>query len=1066
MKLLSCTPSRLTPWVFLVFAAASTNFNAGLTAQSPNPPQLTLGMSGESRTLADAMDLYNKAQYAQALKAFDGIVRDAGNRAGAATRSSEIEAEFRAAMCALYLYHKDAVLRVDRFVRNHPGSSWTLKARWEVADYQYRRKKFGPAIAAFNQIEPRALPKDKRGEYRFKRGHSHFEKGDLDAARRDLLPVVEGDETGESGPQAWKTAAHYYLAHIAYREQRLNTALDGFRSLLATPEFTTIVPLYIAQILYQLEQYAEAVQFIPPHVAADVNVAPDARASMQLILGKSLYQTSDYAGALPNLEAAWERASAVERTTDLGYMLGMTRKSLGDFDGAVQAFFRATGGADALEQLATYHMAQCYLANNEKERARTAFRKASEYDFNSEVAEDALFNYAKLAFEAKYNPFDDAITAFEDYIKAYPNSPRHDEAYGFLMEVYLTSRQSDRALDALDKIKRMPPATEAAYQRIAFNRGVDLFQQGEMAACAALFERSRLHPMDASLAAESHYWQGEAAYSRAKYALSLSHFNAFLSAPGAFGSTRYNQGEYGAGYALFKQRKYRDALTAFRKYVYAVKGKAEGKEKGRLADANLRIGDCFYLDKDYTRAIDHYATAVQGGVREVEYASYQKAVCLGLDGQQEEEIVALRDLLNRWPETSYRAVALTEIGHTELGLDRPARAKVAFEQLLEENPESPYVKGALVDLTLISIKQGDPEGALDLWKQISTTYPNDQATADAFLLVEPLLIERGRLGEVPASVGLTGDDIEMKMFGAARDMAISGDCSEGKAKLHAFLSAYPDGRFSTAAHFHLGQCSFQSGEADALDALNDLEWVINAPLNDYTEEALLLASTLRFNAADFSIALEHYLQLERVAVLKSHVLEARIGVLRCSREMGDSERLLAYADPIIADPGTPDAIRTQAHYERGLLRASSGEAEGATADFEAVLSAGGPDAEGAAFGLAALAEDREDWLACQDLVFAQLNRFGGQSAWAHKGFLLLARSYIGQGDLFQARATLEAILKNVEVPDVRAKAMDALDRITQLENPPPMEDPGQQVLDKTVDQSDDQGDEETEKQQP
>jgi tetratricopeptide (TPR) repeat protein len=252
-------------------------------------------------------------------------------------------------------------------------------------------------------------------------------------------------------------------------------------------------------------------------------------------------------------------------------------------------------------------------------------------------------------------------------------------------------------------------------------------------------------------------------------------------------------------------------------------------------------------------------------------------------------------------------------------------------------------------------------------------------------------------------------------------------------KLRSFLETYPTGRFTTAAHFYAGQCKFSEKNPEALA---DLEWVVQAPLNDYTEEALLLASTLRFNAGQFEEALAHYLQLEQVAVLKSHVLEARIGILRCSRELRNSALLLAYADPIIADPGTPDAIRTQAYYERGLLSASNEKTVAATADFEAVLKAGGPDAEGAAFNLAKMSGLESRWADCQDLVFSQLNQFGGQSPWAHQAFLLLAESYIERSDLFQARSTYEAILENVEAPDVRMLAMDGLDRITALENPP------------------------------
>ena len=86
-----------------------------------------------------------------------------------------------------------------------------------------------------------------------------------------------------------------------------------------------------------------------------------------------------------------------------------------------------------------------------KDKARNAFSRAASKDYDLEIMEDAMFSYAKLAFELSYNPFDDAITAFTNYIENYPNSIRHDEAYRFLLQVYLTSRDYERALNALDQ---------------------------------------------------------------------------------------------------------------------------------------------------------------------------------------------------------------------------------------------------------------------------------------------------------------------------------------------------------------------------------------------------------------------------------------------------------------------------------------------------------------------------------------------------------------------------------------------------------------------------------------
>ena len=70
------------------------------------------------------------------------------------------------------------------------------------------------------------------------------------------------------------------------------------------------------------------------------------------------------------------------------------------------------------------------------------------------IQEDAFFHYAKLAYGLSFNPFDDAIVAFETYLEQFPSSPRRDEAYRFLLraQVHMTSRDYERALAALGNI--------------------------------------------------------------------------------------------------------------------------------------------------------------------------------------------------------------------------------------------------------------------------------------------------------------------------------------------------------------------------------------------------------------------------------------------------------------------------------------------------------------------------------------------------------------------------------------------------------------------------------------
>ena len=52
-----------------------------------------------------------------------------------------------------------------------------------------------------------------------------------------------------------------------------------------------------------------------------------------------------------------------------------------------------------MTQNAYYHLADCFIKLNDKEKAKTAYGAASEFAFNPDIKEDALFSYAKLTYE-------------------------------------------------------------------------------------------------------------------------------------------------------------------------------------------------------------------------------------------------------------------------------------------------------------------------------------------------------------------------------------------------------------------------------------------------------------------------------------------------------------------------------------------------------------------------------------------------------------------------------------------------------------------------------------------
>ena len=398
-----------------------------------------------------AMHHFEHAQYTAALEGFDRFVNSPlrGDQSyGDAERLQRVEAEYLASLCAIYLFHKDAVWRIDRFNARHPESAWVPKLHWELGNYQYRRKKWGKALKP-STGSTRATSARSSGWSSTSSAVARFEHGQLEAARGDLLKVTGGSMLAPE----FLEAARYYLAHIAYAEDRLTTALTEFEALASVDAFRNAVPVYISQILHKLDRHEDLADRIQDGSVARPTLEAD-RIELERLLGTALFHLDRCPEAEAHLEAAWNGMDTRDKSPGFSYIVGSCRLSNGHSQDAILALMRATGEGDRLEQYATHAMGRAYLANGEKPKAQTAFARAATFDHDLEVREDALFNHAKLAFETDFNPFNDAIAAFEQYLEEYPDSPRRDEAYGFLLDVYLTTRNHERALDALDRIQR------------------------------------------------------------------------------------------------------------------------------------------------------------------------------------------------------------------------------------------------------------------------------------------------------------------------------------------------------------------------------------------------------------------------------------------------------------------------------------------------------------------------------------------------------------------------------------------------------------------------------------
>ena len=984
--------------------------------------QQTEVFRSELKPYYDAVELMKFGRYEPARKGFDDFIARNSDEP-----SSEfyVNAAYYRASTAMTLFHKDAKFLMEEFVLKYPESIWLRPAMLELARYNFNRRDYKDALQWFNRLDVRDFDPITRDEIVFKKGFSAFELKDFETARAAFYKLKD-QEGAYYGP------TNYYYGHIAYTEGNYQTALESFKKAETDENFAPVVPYYVAQIYHFQHKYDELIEYAGP-----LWDNPDTKRKDEIarLLGNAYFQKENYAAAIPYLEAYMTRN--YNPLPDDAYMLAYAYYRTGEFAKSIDYFAKATKAEGELAQIATYQMADAYVELGEKQYAQNAFKVAAQMDFDREVTEDALFNYAKLAYELSYDPFHEAITAFEDYLKKYPESGRRDEAYEFLLKVYLVTKNYPAALSALDKIDRLNAIQRGQYQRAAYNMAVEEMNQGRNESAIKYLQLSKKYPEDSKTNALTDYMLGDLNYRLSNYDEGVAAYRRFLDNPAAYQTPYFNTANYNIGYSYFKEGQYDQSLTAFRKFVSSANVDARRKN-----DAYLRIGDLNLVMKNYDRAIESYGAADGKNAANADYAMFQTAMAYGYRDDYAKKIQTLQTLFNEHPETSLAALARYELGESYFLVDKLPQALAAFNTVIVDFSQSPYRKKALLKRGLVQYRMGAYDDAIASYKTVVKDYGVDSESHEAIATLKNIYLDLGRVDDFSDWLATIPDykvspgELDSLSYQAAENLVAANNCDAAIPALEKYLANHAGGLFVTNAEYYLADCAYRKNDFDR--ALKGFEYVVSQPTGQFTESALLGAADILYHQEDYEKALKRYRRLEQVASFPTNILEAKIGQMRIDYRLGNYEEALTMANAVIDDSNTPDDIRKEARLSRARIRFTMKDYDAAKPDYT-WLAENARSKEGAEsqYRLAQIAYLQGDGKKAENTVFDLIQKFGGYDYWKIKGFLLLSDIYIDREDYFQARTTLNQVIANVTDSALVREAQLKLDAVDNVDSGSP-----------------------------
>lgn len=979
----------------------------------------------------NGLELFAEKNYLSARQKFEEIYHAHSTATGHTNLVMLQNLEYYVAVCAAETGDKDAEQLMLAYYQKHHETDKRRLLNFYLGRYYYTAKRYGDAIEYFSKLKLDDLDNTQIYQYKFMLAYSYFTKKKF-AEAKPLFSSIKDIQDKYFYP------ATYYYAFICFYNKEYDDALESFTKIEDSKMYASVIPYYIAQIYYLKKNYPKTISYIKKTLEKQHVLYKE---ELSFLLGKSYFQANEYDKAYPLLDTYVSKSKKVNKE-DI-YQLAYCAYMTGNYQKAVENFLQLTVLDDQLGQSATYSLADCYLKQGQKDKARSAFQSAASKNFDKTMQEQSLFNYGKLSFELGY--YNDAIRSFELYANDYPTGNHVGESNELLAAALAQTKDYERAYKIIEGISNKSILIKGVYQKVAYFRAVELFNDHQSEAALALVNKSLNSVVDIEIQALALYLKAELLYAGGQYSEAARLYQKFseYASPALEkkGEASKFRAAYNVAYCSFKQKNYSDAAVYFGNAIAESKTTPDSKGKtALLPDLYLRFADCSFISKNYNKAVEAYEKIVAMNWPNAEYAQFQKGIILGLQNKEEEKAAAMKYLIAKFPGSNYADQANFELGETYLQMGDYTNARQAYQAIIAKNTPTAYLPKAYLKIGVIDNNTGKKEQAIEDYKLVVKKFSDLREAKEALEALKDIYVEVGRADEFFAfakansNLVITSTEEDSLTYQAAEHAYINNEWERAAILYASYTQKFPSGIFVNEAYWK--QADGNTKAKDFATALSAYEGIIKNNYSKYFEKALLKASGIAYyELKDTVKANTFYKQLLAASTSAQNTYTAMLGLLRTSLAMQNNDAIIEYADQLINTGTAKEADLQEAYYEKARAYYRKGNLDFALAAFNHVTEM--PVSEKAVeakYMAAKILFEQQDYKNSLDTCFKLKNKYGSYEYWVVKTFILMADNYLAQANLFQAKATLESIVNNYDGdPQLLQEAKSKLEHIRSLE---------------------------------
>ena len=716
--------------------------------------------------------------------------------------------------------------------------------------------------------------------------------------------------------------------------------------------------------------------------------------------------------------------SKIDREDEISFMIAYSQYMNGDYELSKLLFKELSYSSLKYSQFSSFYLGMIFLEEKNYNLAKNYFYASYKKEDNSEYTKKSLINYAKSNYEL--GDYDLSIAVLNKYKKSYPNE-NFTEVDDLLSENYFMTNNYSRIISYLNSKGNISENDKIKFQYVTYQKGVGEFNRGNFKSSIKYFDLSKKYNLDSEIYIKSSLNKSEALFIGNLYKEAV---NELLGIINLNMNVELRKKIFlQLGYSYFNLNEYLNASKYLKNYLDLKDNKLSSKD----IDPILRLADSYYASKSFNSSIKYYNTALQNSDINRNYIIYQIGLChYGLDDFTKSIEYMDKVILNS--EKSLDDDAIFRKAQIYFENSEFDKSIINYNLIIDEYKYSEYISYSFLNRATSYFNLKSYDQAEDDYLYVLKNISDEKIQSQAILGMQKIVSFTNNFTQLNSLITEyknrfpDNDNVLKIQFDNIRNLYFNQKYDDLISYVNEIFSQEEQVFNEYETNYYLAESFFKTKKYE--NASPVYETLLDSVNSKYFSRSLNRLAQINLNQKNYNRSLNYFKKLEKNSKNNRERIDSYIGSLTNYYYLKNYDSVHFYSSQI----NSFDKISFNNRNKINLLSAKSFLDSGdITKGIDKLLATinlvNDESAAEANYLLAKVFYSQSQKNQALETLYALNENFSNYDYWVGKSYLLIADIFISMNEGFQANATLESLIDNTNIDEIRDEALELKNNI-------------------------------------